>query len=75
MIILSRAHAAGATAAVFFAVRPAGEPDAEKPHDRFDEQGEETERCLEASVTALLLDSTYSQLLRLNLQSYTSFLP
>ena len=39
-------------------VKPVGEPDAGNPHVRFDERGEETERCRMAQATAPLLDST-----------------
>ncbi len=37
-------------------VKPVGEPDAGNPHVRFDERGEETERCRMAQATAPLLD-------------------
>ncbi len=40
------------------AVKPVGKPDAGNPHVRFDERGEETERCRKAQATAPLLDST-----------------
>ena len=35
-----------------------GKPDAGNRHVRFDERGEETERCRMAQATAPLLDST-----------------
>ena len=44
--------------AVGLEVKPVGEPDAGNPHVRFDERGEETERCRMAQATAPLLDST-----------------
>ena len=40
-------------------VKSVGEPDAGNPHVRFDERGEETERCRMAPATASLLDSTW----------------
>ena len=39
-------------------MNPVGKPDAGKRHVRFDERGEETERCRMAQATAPLLDST-----------------
>ena len=39
-------------------MNPVGKPDAGNRHVRFDERGEETERCRMAQVTAPLLDST-----------------
>src|SRR5947208_17091477 len=45
-------------AAVCSAMNPVGKPDAGNRHVRFDERGEETERCRMAQVTAPLLDST-----------------
>ena len=41
-------------------MNPVGKPDAGKRHVRFDERGEETERCRMAQATAPLLDSTRS---------------
>ena len=46
--------------AVCRAVNPVGKPDAGNRHVRFDERGEETERCRMAQATAPLLDSTRS---------------
>jgi hypothetical protein len=43
------------------AVKPVGEPDAGNRHVRFDERGWETERCRMARATALILDSTMSE--------------
>src|SRR5437867_9147159 len=45
-------------AVVCSAMNPVGKPDAGNRHVRFDERGEETERCRMAQVTAPLLDST-----------------
>jgi hypothetical protein len=42
-------------------MNPVGKPDAGKRHVRFDERGEETERCRMAQATAPLLDSTLSR--------------
>jgi hypothetical protein len=42
-------------------MKPVGEPDAGNRHVRFDERGEETERCRMAQATAPLLDSTFSK--------------
>jgi hypothetical protein len=39
-------------------MKSVGKPDAGNRHVRFDERGEETERCRTAQVTAPLLDST-----------------
>ena len=39
-------------------VRPVGKPDAGNQHVRFDERGRKTERSLQGSVTASVLDST-----------------
>ena len=52
-------------AAVCLAMKPVGKPDAGNPHVRFDERGEETERCRTAQATAPFLDSTRSSGLRL----------
>jgi hypothetical protein len=41
-------------------MKPVGEPDAGNRHVRFDERGEETERCRMAQATAPLLDSAFS---------------
>ena len=46
-------------------MNPVGKPDAGKRHVRFDERGEETERCRMAQATAPLLDSTRLSGLRL----------
>jgi hypothetical protein len=45
-------------------MNPVGKPDAGNRHVRFDERGEETERCRMAQATAPLLDSTRSSELR-----------
>ena len=45
---------------VCLTVKPVGEPDALIGHVRFDERGEETERCRMAQATAPLLDFTFS---------------
>src|SRR2546426_4725784 len=50
--------------AVCSAMNPVGKPDAGNRHVRFDERGEETERCRMAQATAPLLDSTRSSGLR-----------
>ena len=39
-------------------VTPVGKPDAGNQHVRFDERGRKTERTLQGSVTASVLDST-----------------
>ena len=39
-------------------VRPVGKPDAGDQHVRFDERGWKTERILQGSATASVLDST-----------------
>src|SRR5712691_359560 len=45
-------------AAVRYAMKPVGEPDAGNRHVRFDERGWETERLAQPQATALILDST-----------------
>ncbi len=50
-------------------MNPVGKPDAGNRHVRFDERGEETERCRMAQVTAPLLDSTRSS----GLQDHSTF--
>src|SRR5229473_7126281 len=47
-------------AAVRYAMKPVGEPDAGNRHVRFDERGWETERLAQPQATALILDSTRS---------------
>ena len=42
-------------------MKSVGKPDAGNRHVRFDERGEETERCRTAQVTAPLLDSTLAE--------------
>jgi hypothetical protein len=39
-------------------VTPVGKPDAGNQHVRFDERGRKTERALQGSATASVLDST-----------------
>ena len=40
-------------------VTPVGKPDAGNQHVRFDERGRETERALQSTATAPVLDSTH----------------
>jgi hypothetical protein len=54
----------GELLSVCLTVKPVGEPDALIGHVRFDERGEETERCRMAQATAPLLDSTKADLAR-----------
>ena len=57
-------------------MNPVGKPDAGKRHVRFDERGEETERCRMAQATAPLLDSTRScGLLNLQYRQFFSRYP
>src|SRR4051794_38411168 len=60
-------------AAVGLAMNPVGKPDAGNRHVRFDERGEETERCRMAQATAPLLDSTRSSGLRSRNYSASNF--
>ncbi|HEV2972529.1 MAG TPA: hypothetical protein VGY55_21350, partial [Pirellulales bacterium] len=46
------------TSAVGRTVTPVGKPDAGNQHVRFDERGRKTERTLQGSATASVLDST-----------------
>src|SRR6266481_8386941 len=47
-------------AAVRYAMKPDGEPDAGNRHVRFDERGWKTERLAQPQATASILDSTRS---------------
>jgi hypothetical protein len=42
-------------------VTPVGKPDAGNQHVRFDERGRETERALQSTATAPVLDSTVTR--------------